>query len=428
MKNRESGFELLRNYLSSLGEKDILEKIDKKPYIDMTWVFTEAFDRTVIQKAISNFMKKANNRYEKNTQHIGRKPEDILGFKVFNNEDRMVLQAQGADGWTKINITNNKKTNDNIGILTITIEDLENEILNVLNNEKIADILSELDLDEEDKEQLSTIFKEKGFGHSKVTLMGVEEALNKAWINLADYYEYLLETRKEHTTSTCTIKQRADEGIAKRTYSKTGKTVQRLNELIPFTDRAKVLEDMNPSNIVEVNEINDDGDIIKNSYTVYAYDDCLQGIGQTQKGKAFICEPLEGNRSTRLMYLSRKDIDEFPIENGEDKYTKIVEKYLSMSQHEFSEQEGTAKISHTDPATYKERIEFYLQGRKSKSINSLKEYIKKLQGLYNNPDIKLPYYRGRDIAKIVNEVPESLIDRTAQKYAERELVGKEAKE
>lgn len=428
MENRKYGFELLRIYLSSLDEKDILEKIDKKPYIDMTWVFTEAFDRSVIQKAISNFMKKANNTYEKNTQHIGRKPEDILGFKVFNNEDMMVLQAQGADGWTKINITDTRKPNDNIGISTITIEDLENEILNVLNNEKIADILSELDLDEESKEQLSTIFKEKGFGNSKVTLMGVEEALNKAWINLVDYYEYLLETRKEHTTATCTIKQRADEGVAKRPYSKTGTTVQRLNKLIPFTDRAKVLEDMNPSNIVEVNEINDDGDIIKNSYTVYAYDDCLKGIGQIQEGKVFICEPLEGNRSTRLMYLSREDIDNFPVKEGEDKYTKIVEKYLSMSQYEFSEQDGTAKIMHTDQSTYKERIEFYIQGNKNKSINSLREYLKKLQGLYKNPNINLPYYRGRDIAKIVNEVPESLIDRTAQRYARRELVGKETKE
>ena len=70
MENRKYGFELLRNYLSSLDEKDILEKIDKKPYIDMTWVFTEAFDRSVIQKAISKkqiiHMRKTHNILEEN--------------------------------------------------------------------------------------------------------------------------------------------------------------------------------------------------------------------------------------------------------------------------------------------------------------------------------------------------------------------------
>ena len=117
----------------------------------------------------------------------------------------------------------------------------------------------------------------------------------------------------------------------------------------------------------------------------------FKDIQQEQEGYLFVCEPLNGDRTTRLMFVSDEEFKNIVPDEAGDRFEKTVKKYLDMSDEEFYHQKGTANIMHTDFETYKERIEFFKEGKKGSSLQNLKAYKVYMEKLYDKC-IDIPYY------------------------------------
>lgn len=400
MKNGFKNFEKFAEFFSTTKPNEIVEWNRGKAFIDFEWMYSELVNREDVKKAIANIMSRNNSKYVENSERIHKRPEDIEGFSVVRKNGEIFLNVVGADNYSMLNIYNQGsieyEKDDRYN--KILFDDLNAEILNVISEDK--------DLDEQQK---------------KLMLIGIEESTNEAFGNIVEYYKYLSELYKESKEHICTISPRADEKNKNiKPNPQPNKIRPRKNDVIPFYLRNQILERNNPCEKVSVAENTVDGEVISNAYTAYVYKTPLKGIGQPQDGYLFVCEPSDGDRSTRVMYLSKKDYDEFEKDKKQDKLAAIVQKYLEMSLSEFNQENGTLTLSHTSLENYAERLNFFIKGEKGKSLTVLKEAQERMRKLYKNPEIKLPYYRQRtslDIALIGSEARQ--IDRTAQNEIEK---------
>lgn len=381
----------LEDYLLNISPKEVLCWENNKSYVDMSWIFTKPLDEKIIQKALSNIMQSKNPTYTNTCERRGIKPEDIPGFYIIKNNDRILLGAPGNDGWTKVNITDRLVDGDNKQgkIPVITFDDLIKEVQNIISNNR-----------EVTKQEADFL------------IMGIKSAFSQSFENFVDYYQYLLKEKQESEKHKCVIQPRQDTG-RKHTGGSGIPASERKNPIIDFIERDEFLKSKNPYTSVEVEEILKDGTIIPNSYTVYVYNDLLEEAEPKPNGYLFICEPLGGNRMTRLMYVSKEDFENVDVRKSEDRFGKVVKKYLDMSETEFGKEKGTAVLKHTALESYKERIEFFKDGKKiSLNFERCKE---RLKDLYQQDEITFVYSKTKqDIAKIGENVNYSEIDRTAQ--------------
>lgn len=386
----------LEEYLLNISPKEVLCWDEGKSYVDMSWIFTKPLDKKIIQKALANIMQSKNPNYYKKVHSRGENPEDIPGFHLIRANERIILRANGTDGWTKINISDRLVEGDNEKnrIPTITFDDLIKEVQNVITQNR-------------------EVTKEE----AEFLIMGIKTAFSQSFENFVDYYQYLLKEKEESQKHRCTIQPRQDTG-KKHTRGSGIPASERKNPIIDFVERDKFLKSKNPYTSVEVEEILTDGTIIPNSYTVYVYNDLLEEAEPKQEGYLFICEPLSGDRMTRLMYVSKEDFENISINKSEDRFGKVVKYYLDMSETEFGKEKETVSLRHTALESYKERIEFFMEGKKGKSLTYLKKYKKSLEELYGQREIILSYYTPKnknDIARIGEDINYSEIDRLAQK-------------
>ena len=229
----ENKFEELKNYFLNLGLDDVLIKSNGRSFIDMSWVFTELIDRELIKRAIANIMKENNKDYGEKCRYLGKDPNDIEGFEIIRDNGRLIFQAQGADNWSKLNITDDILEKDKkIKIKTITYSQLRDEIMKVLNNKQ---------LDE---------------ANAKLVLAGIKSAFYQACGNLLDYYKYLLEQKRENSKHVCIINQKRDEGGSKS--KPKGKSQPRLSELIEYSKREGLLKRLGPNAEIDVKEVEEE--------------------------------------------------------------------------------------------------------------------------------------------------------------------------
>lgn len=295
-------------------------------------------------------------------------------------------------------------------LLAITPTELAGEISKIFTDEVIEEIIEECGLDNNMSTTIATIFKRKNIKREDFTSEDIEEALEQAWDNLIEYYSYLVKEKKEQANHECTIKQDIDNKPPNLQSDSYQPKKDRLSELIPFTKRDKKLRELNPEATCNVHVINDDN-TVEEGYISYVYRNCLKDINQQQDGYLFFCEPISGNKTTRLMYLSEKEFNEFAIKSGEDKIAKIIEKYLTMSDDQFRETPKTATLLHTDISSYFKRIDFIVNGTK---VDKFYNMIQRLKDLYGDQEITLPYYSSRDIGVVGAGGNTGIIDRTAQ--------------
>ena len=186
-----------------------------------------------------------------------------------------------------------------------------------------------------------------------------------------------------------------------------------------------MLEGNNPKDKVEVMENLEDG-IQEKSYTGFVYKNLLNNIDCKQNGYLFVCEPVDGDRNTRVFYLDKDSFSKFEKYEKQDKLSEITKHYLEMSNEEFKKESRCLTLTHTSPETYQERLNFFINGDKGKSLTNLKEYQQKLKYLYSNEQIMLPYYKPKtslDIGNIVSKAKN--IDRTAQQEITKDSRGEE---
>lgn len=387
-------FEELKEYFLNLSSKDMLTKSNNHSFIDLNWIFTDLVSREVIESAVINLLKKERPNNER-VQNL----KGIEGFEIIKNKGRLLFQALGTDNWTKINFTDDESIIEEAkdkNIKTYSFENLRDEIREVLGNK---------DLDE---------------ANSKLILVGLEKAFEDACGNLLKYYQYLLEEKEENAKHTCIINQRNDILDGQRHFEGRP-SVPRVNEIIEFCERGEFLESLNPSAKIDIEEVDEKGNI-QPAYHVYMYeDDLLANSNNETNGYLFIAEPIMGDRGTRVFYISPEEFKEYEVEEGKDKISELAGEYLEMSPREFANKKvGTTVLAHTDLETYKERIKFYKDATKSKSLTNLKQYTKSLSKLYGK-EITLPYYKPKtasDIGKI--GVGAHNIDRVAQVYLDKE--------
>ncbi len=377
-----------------------------KAFIELDWMFTDLLKRKYVKQAIANIMQKNNPKYKQNCQYKNNKnPEDIEGFSIIRTNEKIILKFLGNDDYTILNLygNDNEQYNEKNKWNKINFNELNNEIMNVITgNQNVSS------------------------AQAKLMLAGIEQAQNEAFGNLIEYYKYLIEEKEESKKHTCTIKQRIDESERKFQRSNIIKSkYERKNEIIDFQRRKEMLEGNNPKDKVEVMENLEDG-IQEKSYTGFVYKNLLNNIDCKQNGYLFVCEPVDGDRNTRVFYLDKDSFSKFEKYEKQDKLSEITKHYLEMSNEEFKKESRCLTLTHTSPETYQERLNFFINGDKGKSLTNLKEYQQKLKYLYSNEQIMLPYYKPKtslDIGNIVSKAKN--IDRTAQQEITKDSRGEE---
>lgn len=398
------GFELLHDFFSKLPEDKSLGTDKQGNHtVDLSWIFTEDIPREIIQKTISRLMQSYNNRYAEKCSFKGRTPMDIHKISIQPHADNISLLFTGADDWSKLRISSKLPENQKFSIPTIDVQQFEKEICKTIIEDPSPDY---------------TPF-----------LKGIDTNLNNACNNLVSYYKYLIEAKKEHTTYSCLITPSDSTSTTKRgtSHNRAGNhsTYDRKNEIIPFYLRTGILDDHKPICMIKVSEQKENGDILPNSYITYVYNDLLKSIpDKKNNGYLFVSEPLNGERATRVYYVSQTEFNNLPEKGSALKYESIVKQKLEMNQEDFL-QEGNTQISHTNLDSYTDRINFYIDGEKGKSLADYKAYQARIQKLYRDNSIKLPYYKPRitsnDIATIGMQSITGKIDRSAQIALNRSL-------
>ena len=436
----EEEFLKLKTFFENLGKDEAVDYFENMPFIRTEWLYSQSIDRRIIKEAIAEIMLEKNPKYSKfapqkktvltdpetrETHEIYRDIYDIQGFKIIiqdkDHGGRLLLQAVGADDYTKLNISNVEIPRDNQSenqILLITLDKFAKIIADKLTKMQLAEKLKVLKLDIKTEEQ----FKKAFLNDERRLLENLETArrgLKELFENAVKYYRYLIEYKNfGNEETTYIIEQRKDEKDKECTQGRGSKP--RVNEIIDFVDRADILKRIAPAHIRTFGErIEGKEEIIVSSYTVFVYTKLQENnIGGKIEGWLFVCEPQRGDRATRLMYLTKEEFEKFDIETNSDRIAVIAKHYLDMSQSEFDEAKSTLTLRHTSMEGFSQKMKFYITGEKP-TKGDIKGYIGYGEKLYNQ-DLMPNGYKPKprktkgEISKIVEGVPESQVDKTAQ--------------
>jgi hypothetical protein len=389
-------FKKFEEFFSNTKPDGILSWNRGNAFIELDWMFSDLLERKYVKQAIANIMQKNNPTYKQNCKYKNNKnPEDIDGFSIVRKKGKIILRFSGNDNYTIVDLygNENEQYNEKSALNKINFTQLNDEIMNVITKEnKVND------------------------AGAKLIIAGIEQAENEAFGNLIEYYKYLIDEKEQSKKHTCTITQRVDEIERKtqNTHDKRNK-YERKNEIIDFQKRREMLEENKPKGKVEVVENLEDG-TQEMSYISFVYKNLLNDINCNQNGYLFVCEPVSGDRNTRVFYLDEGSFEKFEKDKKQDRLSAVTKKYLEMSNEEFKEEERCLTLTHTSLDTYKERLDFFINGQKGKSLTNLKEYQQKLKDLYGDEQVSLPYYKPKNIFDIEIIVDKANgIDRTAQK-------------
>ena len=394
--------QILRDEFSEKKDDEILVGDKQNIVIPIEWMFTESLDRDVIERAMSGLLKNSNLDYMEKMQYLERSPNKIKEMVIKINEESTELVIKGGDDWTKAIITSDSKAVERCKnvqykkeILKVSEDDFFAEILATLRSEDISKICSRLELDEQARKNLETIFPI----HDKLTVEGIKKSMAIAAKNLGDYYRYLNEEKRNAKIYYGVIKQRIDK--KPESVKATGKEKNdRKNEIYPFRDRARVLENMNPNATIHIDQRDEDGNLIPNSYTVYMYSDA-----RNKDDLIFVSEPLEGSHYTRIVAMTKEEYDGFKVEEDKDKIVEVARRYLEMSVNEFNNEKNTVELKHTDMETYEEKLRYVVANENLVKTKKYEWYYKSIiRKLYGKEQ-----FTKQDIAEITKEVPMSKV-------------------
>lgn len=391
---KHSFLKILKDYFSNIDDSKILMGDKDEIVIPMEWIFTEKVDRAIIERTMVNLLKENNPNYVRRytnlevKKHSGDSQEEVvpiserrkeiservktkiesLSMKMFKGS--FEIWINGLDGWTKAIISENP--HENSKILQIGEEEFFRKILDVMKRDDVSSIVKTLNLSDEAREKLQTIFLSHGSERlDSLTLDGIENGMIIAANNLTEYYDYMYEEKQDSSIRSITIKQRQGTRGQNKNYS--GVTIDRKSPIYPFRQREKVLSDMKPESIINVDEIDENGNIIPGFYTAFVYKN-----PRDKEGYLLIAEPLEGSHSTRVVYLSNEKYDAFETEKGQDKLEAIAKYYLEMSNEEFSKEKFAQKINHKEMQNFEEKLRYIVRGEESTTIKEKKVYYKRL--------------------------------------------------
>lgn len=216
------------------------------------------------------------------------------------------------------------------------------------------------------KVAVETIFDEKQMEIEKI---GILDGLHDMAINFRSYYDYMkheeeaaAKAKREYTQLFGGyIEPATDDREGNSREPKPSESKERVSDIYSFEQRDEMLKGLNPERIIKYNSTDQNGALIQGAYTCYIY-----AQPQQNDGYLVVSEPLEGDKSTRVFYTTKQDIEEMRGEQQDiDEFWKeFVRIYIEdMTGSQFREEPNTYVFNHsTDLETYKQKIQGVIQG------------------------------------------------------------------
>lgn len=361
----QTGLEILNDFFYNLPDKQIFFK-DKfgANNIDLAWIYTESIPRKLIQKTIARLLQEHSIKSQQNRQpwqhpkktyyelcnekHIvqtknstnnratdlnsSRSSESVSEINSQNQNERQdidpcaistlsitatpqrtSLVVVGADGWSKIRITDKIYPTEFKEIPCILFDDFEKEICKTIVSEPNPDY---------------TPF-----------LKGIHSLVDDSFKNLVEYYKYLITQKKEHSTYKIIIDAPDSSDSTPRMRRNRNSNhpqdpVERKSDIIPIAQRSSFLDDLKPDLYVDVAQKQPDGTIVPFAYTCYVYSNFLNDaqIQSKKPGYVLINEPLSGDKYTKVSYVTQEELSEQFEGSTNTQLQQYAIKYLSKTK------------------------------------------------------------------------------------------------
>ena len=338
--------EILEEYFLNLKDENILEKDSKGGIvIRMQYIFSPDLERRDMETAFANLLKEYNKfGYENRLNEVlwRKNPNTIQNIILKTNKEELEFLILGLDNKSLVSI--GKMPRSGAGIAIVSQEDLYREILNVLKQK------------EGDTSRRAT---------DMLALKGIKQSMSEVAENLVEYYKYLVEekTKQGDEIQDCgstNIVQREDSKAPSVIIQNRKRNQERVNPIYSFEERKAIWENMFPKKRCQISYSQENADE-DGEYQVYIY--------ERANGKLFVAEPSEGDKTTRLVFLTSEEYDAFETKRAESKELGIAKKYLSMSNQEFAETPKTTVLLHRDLEGYTERATFLVLRKISQRIS-----------------------------------------------------------
>ena len=362
-KTNESFLEILNSYFSNLKEEQVVAGRKENITIPMEWIFNEKIDRKLMEKAFVNLICRANKSYRPKL----KADKDFYGkvsfLEIERTDSGVNLVIRARDGWTKIVVTGDKNLRG--PFYAIGEDTLYEEVQKVYDLKSVGQVCEEFNLSMEEREKFMAQLKNPERKQSRKETVISEMA--KAAENLINYYDYMSKKKMKYDALSGAIQQRKDK--RNRGAIKGNIRSPRKSDIYDFKDREQILQEMNPSNIINIDKIEDDNSVTKFAYVTYVYQN-----PRGRQGYLFIAEPFEGTHNTRVRFVSQEEFNTKPTIHGRNKLVYIAESITEMSNDEFESSKFSKQFKHTSIEKYREKFRRVVLGEQIENSSEETRY------------------------------------------------------
>lgn len=327
----------------------------QKVTIPMEYLFTEKLDRAVIESAFINLICRADKSYRGKMNYDPDHYRKISSLDIETTDAGTNLVINARDGWTKVVITGDKNLR---GPFWATSEDkLYEEILREFDRYSVKEMSREKKLTRSAKETFISNLRDPEIKSQRKDY--IISVMANAADNLIEYYKYMMKQKGRHEGESLegAIQQRVGKGFR---GGKTGKTREpRKSEIYDFDQRAQILEEMQPDQTIVIDKIEEDNTVSKFAYTTYVYKN-----PRDRQGYLLVAEPFEGNHNTRMRFVPQAEYDALHVIKGKNKLVHLTEKFLEMSDSEFTGSKFSKKFKHTSIESLRTRYRRVVLGER----------------------------------------------------------------
>ena len=116
---------------------------------------------------------------------------------------------------------------------------------------------------------------------------------------------------------------------------------------------------MEPYQTIVIDKIEEDNTVSKFAYTTYVYKN-----PRDRQGYLLVAEPFEGKHNTRMRFVPQTEYDELHVKKGKNKLVHLTEKFLEMSDSEFTGSKFSKKFKHTSIESLRARYRRVILGER----------------------------------------------------------------
>lgn len=181
----------------------------------------------------------------------------------------------------------------------------------------------------------------------------IPEGLNKMFTDFGEYYKYLQGIKQagiQDDIKQCPwthhgkiVRQRRDSKRPDSRGEAYNETPQRVSDIHPFSERNEIYMNYGPIRVVTYDGVSQEGTEIPCAFTLYIYENPAE-----REGYLGIVEPYEGNKTTRVFFKTKDEIDSL-IKQGKEEievFGDLGEEYICMSSQEFDSANRTTTLRH----------------------------------------------------------------------------------